>query len=69
VIIDDKNARAVAESRNISCLGALAVLVEAKSQKLIPELRPLFLQLLVKKRYYAKVLLNTILSANNEITL
>jgi hypothetical protein len=29
----------------------------------------LFLQLLAKKRYYAKALLNTILSANNEMTL
>jgi predicted nucleic acid-binding protein len=69
LLIDDKNARTVAESRNISCLGALAVLVEAKAQKLIPELRPLFLQLLAKKRYYTKTLLNAILDANNETTL
>jgi predicted nucleic acid-binding protein len=69
LLIDDKNARTVAESRNISCLGVLAVLVEAKARKLIPELRPLFLQLLTKKRYYAKTLLNTILGANNETTL
>jgi predicted nucleic acid-binding protein len=69
LLIDDKKARTVAESRNICCLGALAVLAEAKAQKLVPELRPLFLQLLAKKRYYTKTLLNTILGANNETPL
>jgi predicted nucleic acid-binding protein len=69
LLIDDKNARTAAEIRNISCLGTLAVLVEAKAQKLVPELRSLFLQLLSKKRYYAKPLLNAILVSNNEATL
>jgi predicted nucleic acid-binding protein len=69
LLIDDKKARAVAESQNICCVGALALLVEAKAQKFLPELRPLFLQLLAKKRYYTKTLLNTILGANNETPL
>jgi predicted nucleic acid-binding protein len=68
-LIDDKFAREKAKSRNISCLGTLAVLVKAKEQKYIPELRPLFLQHLARKRYYSKILLNAVLSTCNEVPL
>jgi predicted nucleic acid-binding protein len=66
LLIDDKFARTEAESRNISCLGTLAVLVKAKEQKYISNLKPFFLQFLAKKRYYSKTLLNAVLSACNE---
>jgi predicted nucleic acid-binding protein len=69
LLLDDKNARTTAEARHISCLGTLAVLAEAKARKLIPALKPLFLQLLGRKRYYSKSLLNTILIAHNETPL
>ena len=66
LLIDDKKARTIAEEMSISCVGTIAVLIKAKSENLIKELRPLFIELLDKKRYYSVELLNKVLQANNE---
>ena len=66
LLIDDKRARAIAEVLGISCVGTLAVLIKAKKTKLLSELRPLFLQLSVQKRFFARNLLNDVLLANKE---
>jgi predicted nucleic acid-binding protein len=67
LLIDDKFARKKAESRKVHCLGTLAVLVKAKEQNFISELKPLFMQLLARKRYYSIALLDTVLSACGEV--
>jgi predicted nucleic acid-binding protein len=69
LLIDDHEARKIAESRHIPCLGTLGVLIRAKQKGLLPELRSLFIQLIAKNRFYAVSLLNDILSAVNEPTL
>jgi predicted nucleic acid-binding protein len=66
LLVEDKNARQFAELQGITCIGTPAVLVLAKRKGLIPALRPLFSQLLVKNRYFSTALLNQILTANNE---
>jgi predicted nucleic acid-binding protein len=66
LLIDDKKARMIAEEMSIACIGTIAVLVKAKSKNLIRELRPLFVELIDKKRYYSVDLLDKVLSSNNE---
>jgi predicted nucleic acid-binding protein len=66
LLIDDKKARVIAEEMSIACIGTIAVLIKAKQENLIKELRPLFVELLDKKRYYSVDLLNKVLYANNE---
>lgn len=66
MLVDDKKAREIAELMGINCTGTLAVLLRAFEKKLISELRPLFLNLLDKNRYYSKVLLNQLLQRIGE---
>jgi predicted nucleic acid-binding protein len=66
LLIEDKVARLFAESRCIICTGTLGILIEAKAGNLIPALRPLFVNLLAKGRYFAVPLLNSILALNYE---
>lgn len=66
LIIDDKKAREIADQFNINCVGTLGVLARAKEKKLILKLRPLFIELLEKKRYYSKQVLNNLLNKYNE---
>ena len=66
LLIDDKKAREVAESININCIGTLAILIKAKRVNLIPSLREIFLELLIKKRYYKIEVLNQILLIEKE---
>jgi predicted nucleic acid-binding protein len=61
LLIEDNDARIFAESRGIRCTGTLAVLIDAKDEHLIPELRSFFAELLVKGRYFSKDFLNQIL--------
>jgi predicted nucleic acid-binding protein len=61
LIIDDKQARIIAEQHGINCFGTLAVLLKAKSLNLIGSLRPFFGILLAHNRYYKKNLLNSLL--------
>ena len=66
LLIDDKKAREIAEANNINCIGTLAILIKAKHNKLLPLLQPVFLDLLSKKRFYQKELLNNLLSNEGE---
>jgi len=66
LLIDDKKARAIAEEMSIACIGTIAVLIKAKSEGIIKELRQLFIEMLGKKRYYSVDLLNKVLLANDE---
>lgn len=42
----------IAESININCIGTLAILIKAKRINLILSLKEIFLEFLMKKRYY-----------------
>jgi predicted nucleic acid-binding protein len=69
LLIEDSDARLYAETRGIRCTGTLGILIEAKMKTIIPVLRPLFGELLSKRRFFTKQLLNTILSLSNEMPL
>ncbi|WP_010252954.1 DUF3368 domain-containing protein [Treponema primitia] len=69
LLVEDNEARLFAESRGIRCTGTLAVLIDAKDEHLIPELRSLFAELLIKGRYFSKDFLNQILHTKNETPL
>jgi predicted nucleic acid-binding protein len=69
LLIEDNDARLYAETRGIRCTGALGILVEAKKKNFIPALRPLFVELLSKRRFFTRQLLNTILALSNETPL
>ena len=66
LLIDDKKARAIAESFEINCIGTLGILSAARTKKLIPELRPIFQKLIAENRFYAIELLNVILKKHGE---
>jgi predicted nucleic acid-binding protein len=66
LLIEDYDARQLAESRGIPCIGTLGVLVLAKRKTFISALRPLFSGLLARNRYFSLPLLNSILTANGE---
>jgi predicted nucleic acid-binding protein len=61
LVIDDWGARLIAEAHGINCMGALAVLLKARSHNLIGPLRPLFEIFVAHNRYYKKSLLNSLL--------
>lgn len=61
LLIDDKKARLIAESLNINCIGTLGLLLKAKNDGILPELRPLFDRLISDGRFYSRKLLNDIL--------
>jgi predicted nucleic acid-binding protein len=69
LIIDDRNARRIAQSNNIRCIGTIGILEKAKNLNLVSSLRPLFSILISKNRYYKKQLLNKILIDNGEASL
>ena len=66
LLIDDKKARKRAEGFGVNCIGTLGLLISAKSKGLIFELRPLFMMLLQRKRYFSIQLLNQILIEEKE---
>jgi hypothetical protein len=61
LLIDDKKARDIAESFSIKCVGVIGLLAFAKEKGIISALKPLFIQLLLNKRFYSIGLLNTVL--------
>ncbi|GHU59707.1 DUF3368 domain-containing protein [Spirochaetia bacterium] len=65
-LVDDKHARDIAESLNVTCIGTLATLIDAKRSGLIKEIRPYFQKLIENDRYFSTNLLNDILIKNNE---
>lgn len=66
LLIDDKKAREKAELLNINCIGTLGLLYLAWQKNQIQELRPLFLDLLKRKRYFSKQYMNIFLSKTGE---
>lgn len=66
LLIDDKKAREIAETLSINCVGTLGLLSVAKDKGLITALRPIFIDLIKHKRYYALPLLNAILEQKHE---
>ncbi len=66
ILIDDKKARNIAESLDVTCVGTLGILSIAKSKGLIKELRPLFIVFLNNDRYYSLKLLNMLLEKHDE---
>lgn len=66
LIIDDKKARGIAEARNVKCIGTLGLLMIAKENRMIEQLRPLFSTLIKSGRYFSKDLLNSLLEKANE---
>ncbi len=66
LLIDDRKARLIAESLNVNCIGTIGLLVSAKQEGLIFELKPYFIKLLQNQRYYSLNLLNKVLRENNE---
>jgi predicted nucleic acid-binding protein len=65
-LVDDKHARDIAESLNITCIVTLAVLIDAKRSGLLKEIRPYFQTLIENDRYFSTNLLNALLVENNE---
>ena len=66
LLIDDNKARILAESFDVNCIGSIGVLIKAKKNGLIPELKPIFEKWLSFKRYFSIKLLNTILEKVGE---
>ena len=69
LLIEDSDARLYAETRGVRCTGTLGILIEAKKKNFIPALRPLFIELVSKRRFFTRQLLNTILTISNETPL
>ena len=64
VIIDDKQARKVADKLGLKVIGTLGILILAKEKQVIKEVRPLVLSMMEKINFRA--LLNKILGILNE---
>lgn len=66
LLIDDKKARELAENFGLNCIGTLGLLILAKKEKHIHELKPIFEEFIARNRYYSKKLLNSILKTMKE---
>ncbi|GHU99139.1 DUF3368 domain-containing protein [Spirochaetia bacterium] len=69
LLIDDKDARLVAEMNDITCAGTLAVLIKARAGGMLESFRPLFKKLKEHDRHFSNSLLNKILTENGETEL
>jgi uncharacterized protein len=68
VLIDERRGRLVATRLNLRCIGILGILVEAKSQGLIAEVKPLLDALVNEAGFWiAEPLYNSVLRLVNEI--
>ena len=66
LLIDDRKARAIAESLSINCIGTLGILLTAKDKGRIDTLRSIFKQFLKNKHFYSLQLLNRLLEQAGE---
>lgn len=67
VLMDDKQARKIAESLGLKVMGTLGVLILAKEKQLIAEMKPLVLELIEKISFRIdKKVLNKALKSVNE---
>ncbi|CAD5277698.1 MULTISPECIES: DUF3368 domain-containing protein [unclassified Imperialibacter] len=69
LIDDNKKARAIAELLNVKCIGSIGLLMQAKLNGSIVELRPIFQKWISSGRFFSKKLLNTVLTEIGENTL
>ena len=67
LLIDDRRARRVAEANNISCIGALGVLLLAKHKNLITEITPFVEQLRHSPLHYSEALLTKVQQLAGEL--
>ncbi len=68
VLIDERRGRLVASRLNFSYTGILGILVEAKSQNLIAEVKPLLDELINKAGFWiAEPLYDSVLQLVNEV--
>ena len=66
LLIDDNNARKIAESLKVNCIGSIGLLVKAKQKGFINALKPVFEKWLDNERYFSLRLLNEILTQTSE---
>lgn len=66
LLIDDKEARTIAESLNIKCFGTLALLLQAKEHKLVPDIKSILISMVNKRRFFTPDLVNYVLKVANE---
>jgi predicted nucleic acid-binding protein len=68
ILVDERRGRLVASRMNLRCMGILGILVEAKSQGLIVEVKPLLDALINEAGFWvAESLYNSVLQSVNEI--
>ena len=61
LLIDDHKARIMAESLDVNCIGSIGLLIKAKQNGMIIELKPIFEKWISLGRFFSKKLLNKIL--------
>ena len=67
LLIDELKGRKVAENYQLKIIGLLGVLLQAKQKMLIPEIKPLLLDLEMKANFYmSEILKKEILNLANE---
>jgi predicted nucleic acid-binding protein len=66
LLIDDRRARAIAESNQIRCVGALGILLLAKKQNLVSEIASLVETLRLSSLHYSPILLDKALQLAGE---
>lgn len=66
VVIDDKNAKKHAKYLGLNVTGTLGILLKAKQQGFIQEIKPLLLELRDKGIYISDNIINICLKAANE---
>ena len=69
ILLDDHEARIQFEHLGIPCLGTLAILMEFRTKEIVPQLNSLFRELLNRRRFFSRELLNSILREFNEVEL
>jgi predicted nucleic acid-binding protein len=69
LLIDDNKARQIAESLNVTCIGSIGLIVKARQNGLVKELRPIFEKWISTGRYFSRKLLNGVLVKFGEIGL
>ena len=67
LLMDEKPGRRIAEGRGLQVIGVLGVLVQAKRQGLIPELKPLLQEVVSAAGFFlSPALMQAALSSVNE---
>ena len=67
VIIDENVAYKIAKSCELNVVRTLSILLRAKEKGLIPELKPLLDEMIIKGRWYSQRIYKTVLEQTGEI--